>query len=135
MIFEHIVRTPAPQSFVNVTSLIRKSIKEAGFKNGHILVSTPHTTAAVTVNENADPDVVKDLICRFDKVFPEHESTDRHGEGNSHAHMKSSLFGTCHPFIVNNGDLVLGTWQGIFLCEFDGPRTRRLIVSIMAIES
>jgi secondary thiamine-phosphate synthase enzyme len=74
--------------------------------------------------------VVTDLLCRFDKVFPEYESSDRHGEGNSHAHMKSSLYGTCHPFIVDNGDLVLGTWQGIYLCEFDGPRTRRLIVSI-----
>lgn len=132
MIFEHVVRTPAPQSFVNVTSLIRKSIKEAGIKDAHILVSTPHTTAAVTVNENADPDVVTDLIRRFDKVFPEHEASDRHGEGNSHAHMKSSLFGTCHPFIVHNGDLVLGTWQGIYLCEFDGPRTRSLIVSIIS---
>ena len=132
MIFEHSVRTPSSQSFVNVTSLVRASIKEAGLKSGHILVVTPHTTAAITVNENADPDVVRDLINRFNKVFPEHEASDRHGEGNSHAHMKSSLFGACHPFIVDNGELVLGTWQGIYLCEFDGPRTRRLLVSIIA---
>ncbi|MDN5279753.1 MAG: hypothetical protein PWR01_3718 [Clostridiales bacterium] len=130
MIFEHTVRTPSSQAFVNVTALVRKSVKESGIRSGHILVATPHTTAAITVNENADPDVVTDLLCRFDKVFPEYESSDRHGEGNSHAHMKSSLYGTCHPFIVDNGDLVLGTWQGIYLCEFDGPRTRRLIVSI-----
>lgn len=132
MIYEHLVRTPSSQAFVDVTSLVRQSVKEAGIKQGHILVATPHTTAAITVNENADPDVVHDLLKRFDKVFPEHESFDRHGEGNSHAHMKSSLFGACHPFIVANGDLVLGTWQGIYLCEFDGPRSRRLIVSILA---
>lgn len=132
MIFEHTVRTPSSQAFVNVTALVRQSVKEAGIKDGHILVATPHTTAAITVNENADPDVVRDLITRFNKVFPEHESSDRHGEGNSHAHMKSSLFGACQPFIVHKGELVLGTWQGIFLCEFDGPRTRRLLVSIIA---
>ncbi|MGM0599871.1 MAG: secondary thiamine-phosphate synthase enzyme YjbQ [Candidatus Rifleibacteriota bacterium] len=131
MIYEHSVKTSSSQDFVDVTSLVRQSVREAGVKNAHILVATPHTTAAVTVNENADPDVVTDLITRFNKVFPEHEATDRHGEGNSHAHMKSSLFGACQPFIVNNGDLVLGTWQGIYLCEFDGPRTRRLIVSII----
>lgn len=132
MIFEHSIRTPSSQAFVDVTHLVRQSIREAGISEGHILVATPHTTAAVTVNENADPDVVHDLLKRFDKVFPEHENFDRHGEGNSHAHMKSSLFGACHPFIVHRGDLVLGTWQGIYLCEFDGPRTRRLIVSIIA---
>jgi secondary thiamine-phosphate synthase enzyme len=132
MIFEHSIRTPSSQAFVDVTHLVRQSIREAGISEGHILVATPHTTAAITVNENADPDVVHDLLKRFDKVFPEHENFDRHGEGNSHAHMKSSLFGACHPFIVHRGDLVLGTWQGIYLCEFDGPRTRRLIVSIIA---
>ncbi len=132
MIFEHSIRTPSSQAFVDVTHLVRQSIREAGISEGHILVATPHTTAAVTVNENADPDVVHDLLKRFDKVFPEHENFDRHGEGNSHAHMKSSLFGACHSFIVHRGDLVLGTWQGIYLCEFDGPRTRRLIVSIIA---
>jgi secondary thiamine-phosphate synthase enzyme len=132
MIYTHQVRTPSSQAFVNVTALVRNSVRESGIKDGHILVATPHTTAAVTVNENADPDVVRDLLNRFNKVFPEHEAADRHGEGNSHAHMKSSLFGACHPFIVHNGDLVLGTWQGIFLCEFDGPRTRQLIVSIIA---
>ncbi len=132
MIFEHSVRTPSAQAFVDVTNLVRSSVRQAGIKEGHILVATPHTTAAVTVNENADPDVVHDLLKRFNKVFPEHENFDRHGEGNSHAHMKSSLFGACHPFIVHEGDLLLGTWQGIYLCEFDGPRTRRLIISILA---
>lgn len=132
MIFEHSIRTPSSQAFVDVTHLVRQSIREASINEGHILVATPHTTAAITVNENADPNVVHDLLKRLDKVFPEYENFDRHGEGNSHAHIKSSLFGACHPFIVHRGELVLGTWQAIFLCEFDGPRTRRLIVSIIA---
>lgn len=130
MIYNETVRTPSAQAMVNVTSLIRKAVKASGIKEGHILVSVPHTTAALTVNENADPDVVHDFIKRLEKAFPTHENFDRHAEGNSHAHVKSSLLGTCHNFIVSNGDLVLGTWQGIFLCEFDGPRTRQLIISI-----
>ena len=132
MIFEEIVKTPSSQSFVDVTHIIRQVIRKSGINNAHILVSVPHTTAAITVNENADPHVVTDLLRRFENTFPTYESEDKHAEGNSHAHMKSSLFGTCHPFIVNNGDLVLGTWQGIYFCEFDGPRTRRLIISILA---
>lgn len=130
MLYTENVRTPGPQAFVNVTSLIRKAIKASGIKDGHILVSVPHTTAALTVNENADPDVVTDFIRRLEQAYPSHDPLDRHGEGNSHAHVKSSLLGTCHNFIVHDGELVLGTWQGIFLCEFDGPRNRNLIISI-----
>lgn len=130
MIFEESVRTPASQAMVDVTALIRKAVRTAGLKDGHILVSVPHTTAALTINENADPDVVTDIIRRLEKTFPTHDPADRHSEGNSAAHVKSSLLGTCHNFIVAGGELVLGTWQGIYLCEFDGPRTRRLIISI-----
>jgi secondary thiamine-phosphate synthase enzyme len=97
---------------------------------GHIVVSVPHTTAALTVNENADPDVVTDLLRRLEQLVPTHDPADRHSEGNSAAHLKSSLMGTCHTFIVTKGELLLGTWQGIYLCEFDGPRTRKLIISI-----
>lgn len=132
MLREETVRTPAPQAFVDVTALVRKAVKAAGLKEGHVLVSVPHTTAALTVNENADPSVVSDLLRRLEAAFPTHDPADQHGEGNSHAHLKSSLFGSCHPFIVANGDLVLGTWQGIYLCEFDGPRTRRLVISLLA---
>lgn len=132
MIFEEIVKTPSSQCFVDITRLVQKAVTKSGVKEAHILVSVPHTTAAITVNENADPDVVTDLLRRFENAFPTDERADRHAEGNSHAHMKSSLYGTCHSFIVNNGELVLGTWQGIYLCEFDGPRTRRLIISIIA---
>lgn len=131
MIYEEIVKTPARQAFVNITALIKKAVRASGIKNGHILVSVPHTTAALTVNENADPDVVTDFLRRLDKAYPVSDPADRHAEGNSAAHIKSSLLGTCHNFIVADNELVLGTWQGIFLCEFDGPRTRRLIISIL----
>lgn len=130
MIYEESVRTPAPQSFVDVTHLVAKAVKASGITDGHILVSVPHTTAALTINENADPAVVSDMLRRLEQVFPTNDPADRHAEGNSHAHVKSSLLGTCHNFIVSSGQLVLGTWQGIYLCEFDGPRTRRLVVSI-----
>lgn len=131
MLFEETVRTSSSQCFVDVTALIRQAVRKSGVKNAHILVSVPHTTAALTVNENADPDVVHDLLHRLEDFAPTSVGTDRHGEGNSHAHLKSSLLGSCHPFIVQEGDLVLGTWQGIYLCEFDGPRSRKLIISIL----
>lgn len=131
MIIEESVRTPSPEAFVDVTHLVLGAVAKSGVKNAHILVSVPHTTAALTINENADPDVVHDLLLRLEKMVPTHDSADRHGEGNSHAHLKSSLLGSCHPFIVSDGRLVLGTWQGIYLCEFDGPRQRKLLISIL----
>lgn len=131
MIFEESVRTTAKQSFINITSLVEKAVEASGILEGHIVVSVPHTTAALTVNENADPAVAADIITRLDRIFPEFDSCDRHSEGNSHAHLKSSMFGAGHVFIVSGGKLVLGTWQGIFLCEFDGPRTRKVITSIL----
>ncbi len=130
MIFEESIRTPGKQAMVDVTSVIRRFINASGMTDGHVMVSVPHTTAALTVNENADPDVVSDMLRRLEMVFPTYDPLDRHSEGNSAAHVKSSLLGSCHPFIVSNGDLVLGKWQGIYLCEFDGPRTRTLIISI-----
>ncbi|PKL44842.1 MAG: hypothetical protein CVV41_05605 [Candidatus Riflebacteria bacterium HGW-Riflebacteria-1] len=129
MIYEESVRTPASQCFVDVTHLVARAVKASGITDGHILVAVPHTTAALTINENADPAVVTDMLRRLEQAFPTHDAADRHAEGNSHAHVKSSLLGTCHNFIVSGGALVLGTWQGIYLCEFDGPRTRRLVVS------
>ncbi|MFZ2958416.1 MAG: secondary thiamine-phosphate synthase enzyme YjbQ [Candidatus Ozemobacteraceae bacterium] len=131
MIVQESVRTTGPQAFVDVTGLIRAAIKKAKIRNAHILVSVPHTTAALTINENADPDVVTDLLRRLEILVPTQDPQDRHAEGNSHAHLKSSLLGSCHAFIVEDGELVLGTWQGIYLCEFDGPRTRNLLISIL----
>ncbi|HEY9069124.1 MAG TPA: secondary thiamine-phosphate synthase enzyme YjbQ [Candidatus Ozemobacteraceae bacterium] len=132
MFIEETIKTQHPQTMVDVTQLVRNAVKKSGLKEAHLLVSVPHTTAALTVNENADPDVVNDLLRRIEHLVPTTDHSDRHAEGNSHAHLKSSLFGSCHPFIVKDGDLVLGTWQGIYLCEFDGPRSRRLLISILA---
>jgi secondary thiamine-phosphate synthase enzyme len=131
MILEETVATPSAQAMVDVTRLIQKAVAKSGIQNGHILVSVPHTTAGLTVNENADPSVVQDLLRRLEGMIPVHDVRDRHAEGNSAAHLKSSLMGTCHPFIVTGGELLLGTWQGIYLCEFDGPRTRKLLISIL----
>jgi len=132
MIIEKSVRTPAKQAMVDVTGLIQEAIRKANIQDAHILVSVPHTTAALTVNENADPSVVSDILRRLEGFIPVGDDADRHAEGNSAAHLKSSLIGTCHSFIVYKGDLVLGTWQGIYFCEFDGPRNRRLQISILA---
>lgn len=128
MLIEETVKTQHPQTFVDVTELVRSAVKKSGLKESHVLVSVPHTTAALTINENADPDVVNDILRRIERIIPTDDHSDRHSEGNSHAHLKSSLFGSCHPFIVKDGDLVLGTWQGIYLCEFDGPRIRHVWV-------
>ncbi|MBP7635192.1 secondary thiamine-phosphate synthase enzyme YjbQ [Candidatus Ozemobacteraceae bacterium] len=132
MLIEETVKTQHPQTLVDVTELVRNAVRKSGLKEAHILVSVPHTTAALTINENADPDVVNDILRRIERIIPTDDHSDRHAEGNSHAHLKSSLFGSCHPFIVKDGDLVLGTWQGIYLCEFDGPRTRKLLISVLA---
>lgn len=129
MLIEEKIKTSYSECFIDVTNVIESAIKRFGLKSGHILVSVPHTTAALTVNENADPSVVSDILRRLDDIIPATDSQDRHSEGNSHAHLKSSLLGSCHAFIVENSQLVLGTWQGVYLCEFDGPRTRRLIIS------
>jgi len=131
MFVEETVKTQSPQTMVDVTALVRNAVKKSGIRDAHILVSVPHTTAALTINENADPDVVNDILRRLEHLIPTNDHSDRHGEGNSHAHLKSSLFGSCHPFIVKDGELVLGTWQGIYLCEFDGPRTRTLLISVL----
>ena len=93
----------------------------------------PHTTAAVTINENADPDVPRDIIMELDKVIPFHDNY-RHMEGNSAAHIKTSLIGSSEAVFVENGNLVLGTWQSLFFCEFDGPRTRKYMVKVIATD-
>ena len=99
-------------------------------QNGICLVYCPHTTAGMTINENADPDVVTDLLFALDKTFPDRPEF-RHMEGNSAAHLKASTMGSSVTVIVENGNLVLGTWQGIYFCEFDGPRTRKFYVKVM----
>lgn len=118
------------QDFYNITSMVKDAVSMSKVSDGFCVVYTPHTTAAITVNENADPDVTKDLLFAFDKTFPDRAEFN-HTEGNSAAHLKSSLVGCSETFIINNGKLLLGTWQGIYFCEFDGPRTRKFYVKII----
>ncbi len=125
------VRTKSQTEFVDITREIRQIVKESGISDGLVTVFVPHTTAAVTINENADPDVVADIIMEINKVIPFQDSY-KHFEGNSAAHIKSSLFGVSESIIIADGELLLGTWQGIYFCEFDGPRHRKVYVKINA---
>lgn len=109
---------------VSITSEVSRLVKETGLKDGIMHVFVLHTTCGLTINENADPDVVHDLLYRLETLAPWKTGKDRHMEGNSAAHLKSSLLGSSVSVPVRSGRLVLGTWQGIFFCEFDGPRTR-----------
>lgn len=127
---EFSVRTSSRTDFVNITPHIQKLVSESGIKSGICVIFVPHTTAAVTINEGADPDVVCDIKCQMDKVIPWNAGYD-HAEGNSAAHIKSSLFGCSEHVIIENGSLILGTWQKIYFCEFDGPRSRRVWVKIV----
>ena len=126
---EHIIKTASYDEMINITSLVRQDVQKAGVTSGTAVIFVPHTTAGVTINENADPDVVYDLLSIFKRVFPESGSY-RHMEGNSHAHAKASMVGSSCTVIIENGQLQLGTWQGIYFCEFDGPRTRKVLVKI-----
>jgi secondary thiamine-phosphate synthase enzyme len=118
---------------IDITDRIRALLKESRIRSGICNVFVPHTTAAVTINENADPDVPRDILSELDKIVP-HNDHYRHVEGNSAAHIKASIVGASETLLIENGDLVLGTWQSIFFCEFDGPRTRRVIVRLAALD-
>lgn len=124
------LRSRQPVEMIDVTARVRDAIRQSGIRSGLALVFTPHTTAAVTINENADPDVVADLCMEINKIVP-FDDHYRHTEGNSAAHLKSSLFGASETLIVEDGAPLLGTWQGIYFCEFDGPRSRRLHIQVI----
>ena len=118
---------------IDISATVQKAVRDEGIKKGICLVYTPHTTAAITINENADPDVPRDILAALDRTVP-FSANYRHAEGNSAAHAKSSLVGASELVIIENGRLVLGTWQSIFFCEFDGPRTRKFIIKIINTE-
>jgi secondary thiamine-phosphate synthase enzyme len=123
------VRTHARTEMVDITSKIQQSVRESGIESGICTVFVPHTTAGITINENADPDVVSDILKEVNKIVP-FEDGYLHMEGNSAAHIKASMFGFSQQIIVEGGRLMLGTWQGIYFCEFDGPRNREVYVKI-----
>lgn len=130
MIFQYSITTKKEEQFVNITEDVIYAIEESNIKSGICVVFCPHTTAGITINENADPNVVNDMIFGLDKAFPDRPEF-RHAEGNSHAHLKSSCIGVEKTIIIENGKPVLGTWQGIYFCEFDGPRVRHFFVQCM----
>ncbi len=124
------VSTHSQTEFVDITSDVQRLVEQAGWNDGAVVVFVPHTTAAVTINENADPTVQRDILYEINKVIP-FQDAYHHLEGNSAAHIKASLFGSSITVIVENGRLQLGTWQGIYFCEFDGPRNRRLWLTFL----
>ncbi len=125
------VKTAARTQMIDITEQVRQSVKDAGLREGAVHIFSMHTTGAITINENADPAVEKDILNTVNKMVP-WDDTYQHMEGNSAAHIKTSLFGPSETVAVENGALVLGTWQGIYFCEFDGPRRRKVHLKMMA---
>jgi len=127
----HSLRTSRRSEYIDITGEVRSAVQKSGVKDGICVVYVPHTTAGVTINEHADPSVVRDIMKHFDHMVPEgYEYT--HAEGNADSHIKTTLTGPSVTLIVNKGDIVLGTWQGIFFCEYDGPRHRSYLVKVLA---
>jgi secondary thiamine-phosphate synthase enzyme len=124
------VQTERRTEFLDVTAAVAKLVRDSGIQHGTCHVYVPHTTAAVTINENADPDVVRDMATALDRMVPQ-SAEFRHSEGNSDSHVKASLIGSSASIFISDGKLDLGRWQGIFFCEFDGPRQRTLRVKIV----
>jgi secondary thiamine-phosphate synthase enzyme len=123
------VSTNDRTELVDITLQVRKIVRDSGIDEGSCLIYVPHTTAAVTINENADPTVKRDILMILDRVIP-FSGDYHHAEGNSAAHIKSTLVGSSERVIIRNGDLILGRWQGIFFCEFDGPRSRKVMIQL-----
>ena len=124
------IKTHNQVEFCDITTQIRQAVSASGCQEGLAFLFIPHTTAAITINENADPDVVSDMIKSLDKLIPLQDNY-QHYEGNSAAHLKSSLIGASETIAISNGKLQLGTWQGIYFCEFDGPRVRKINIKII----
>ncbi|MBW9222072.1 secondary thiamine-phosphate synthase enzyme YjbQ [Methanothermococcus sp. SCGC AD-155-C09] len=131
MLMEYDIKTHKREELIDITEHILQSIRKSNIKEGIVIVFTPHTTAALTINENADPSVKEDILEFLNRKISKECNIFTHLEGNSDAHIKSSLFGTSLSLIVSRGQLLLGTWQGIYFCEFDGPRSRRFYVKII----
>ena len=129
-VYQFPVRTSSHTQMVDITSQVQKIVTESGVQNGICVVFVPHTTAAVTINENADPDVQTDFMKEINKIVP-WEDGYRHMEGNSAAHLKASMMGFSETVIIEKGRLLLGTWQGIYFLEYDGARSRRVYVKIL----
>jgi secondary thiamine-phosphate synthase enzyme len=126
------VRSKSRNEFIDITGLVQDVVKEAGVMKGICCLYVPHTTAGITINEGADPSVQRDILNTLSRLIP-HDMNYSHREGNADAHIKSTLVGTSVIVIIDEGKLVLGTWQSVFFCEFDGPRHRRVAVKILHV--
>jgi secondary thiamine-phosphate synthase enzyme len=126
------VNSKAEDELIDITLEIRQFVEKSGVKVGSVTVFVPHTTAAVTINENCDPDVKLDFLTGMNQSFQRNKNY-YHSEGNSHAHIKSSVIGVSEEILIDDSKLLLGTWQGVYFCEFDGPRTRRVILRVKGI--
>jgi secondary thiamine-phosphate synthase enzyme len=124
------IGTRARVDFQDITQMVQETVRSSGVQSGLCHIFVPHTTAAVTLNEHADPNVAEDIASRLETLVPEH-IIYRHTEGNAAAHIKASVVGNSQTLLVDKGQIVLGTWQGIFLCEFDGPRNRTVLVKVV----
>jgi len=123
------IQSTKKEEMIDITADVRRIVRESGVLRGICHLYVPHTTAGITVNENTDPNVKLDIIAQLEKAVPR-EGKYRHSEGNAAAHIKSSIIGSSQAIFIENGKLVLGTWQAIFLCEFDGPRSRNILVKV-----
>ncbi len=124
------ISTKKRNQLIDITGQVSSAVNQSGITDGDVIVYCPHTTAAITINENADPSVIHDLLLTLEELVPHHRPGYQHYEGNSDAHCKSSLIGCSKQILVRDKTLSLGTWQGIFFCEFDGPRSRKVYVQI-----
>ncbi|MHC5157634.1 MAG: secondary thiamine-phosphate synthase enzyme YjbQ [Planctomycetota bacterium] len=120
------VKTGRRNEMIDITSEVSAAIAKSGIETGTVIIFCPHTTAAITINENADPDVTHDILLTLEELLPQLRKGYRHAEGNSDAHVKASLVGASEILCIQNGKPRLGTWQGVYFCEFDGPRTRKI---------
>lgn len=130
-LYEHHISTQYAQQMIKVTNMVREDVAKSGVKDGIAVVFSPHTTAGFTINENADPDVVHDMLLGFDEVFPTKAEFYQHAEGNSHAHMKTTMTGPAQTLILHDGEILFGIWQDLYFCEYDGPRNRTFFVKII----
>lgn len=130
-LLREVVQTRSREQMIDVTRQVRQAVRDSAVGDGMVLVYVPHTTAAVTINENADPDVKTDMLRKLSEMVPKSESYYRHDEGNSDSHVKTALVGNSVTVLIEAGELVLGRWQGIYFCEFDGPRQREMLIKVV----
>ncbi len=132
--FRFQITTDRRDQFIDITDQVREFVSQSQIQHGIVTVYSPHTTAGITINENADPDVVHDMLLTLNRLIPRDTPGFKHAEHNSDSHVKASMMGSSCQVIIDDGELVLGTWQGIYFCEFDGPRTRTVVVKVIEQE-